>query len=63
MRDPDLPERDDDPPEWCTSPYGNCNQGNPPNGFCYNGGTWIPQPLDPFGGGCCFYQLMVQCCK
>lgn len=62
MRDPDVPERDDDPPDWCTSPAGNCNQGDPPDGSCYNGGYWIPQPL---GGAneCCYYRTTTKCCK
>ena len=62
MEDPDLPERDDNPPSWCTIPLGTCHQGDPHRGYCWSGGTWIPNPLsDP--NICCFYQHQVRCCK
>ena len=62
MRDPDLPERDDDPPEWCTNSVGDCLQGDPPRGYCWSGGTWIPNPLSG-PSVCCFYKLLQKCCK
>ena len=63
MRDPDPPDRDDDPPDWCKSSVGDCpGQGDPPEGSCYSGGYWIPLPL---GGpaACCFYKSTKKCCK
>lgn len=60
-RDPDEPERDDDPPDWCANPVGDCNQGNPPQGYCWYGGSWIPLPLGP-SNACCYYKGTRKCC-